>query len=1086
MQRDNDLDPRKWLKEGSEAVSDFAGKVKDFVINLADLKKIKNAILKHAADLPGFTLLTVILEKNPITNAKVERTGENYLQGLIEVIPFVGKKISQAFQNHKIYAKATAWLKPEFQQINHIGSSIAAALETFFTGETIVDFVTDPGGAWEKVKADFKTPVDQIKTFVKGLVPKIITLIRESILRPVGEYVRKEIKGYPLLCSVLGKDPITDEEAPQDASAFIGRFLIFIDQAETWKNLQKANTVEQAGAWWEGKKQELKGKVSQVTQKFANVYKLLTDIKHLIDLAAVFKEVRGIFDFPGQFISWGASAVWELVLIIFEGVAPPVAKQLKRAGGVIRSIVDNPGPFASNLVLAGKQGLRQFVSRFPQHLKAAFIEWLTGGLAGAGIYIPQSFSIKEIIKLVLSVLGVTWGSIRIKLAAKIGEKKVARMESKVPFVQQLVSEGPVAAWQQFKAKMGNVKGMIIDGVISFVVERIIIAAVEKLVAALVPVAGGVIEVFRGIYGTYVYIRDNIGQMGEVLAAYTNSIVAIAQGQVGAAAKRVEKALASSLVLVIKFMAMLARFGKVGKVITRVVKRVGGRVKAAKQAVVKRLQKIWKKVRGTLGKLFGKKKGKRKGKKKDKKKLLSPEKVKDLVYATMGRPTKAKEPKAALAEKKRQARRLIAKYKGKLKKGRLKIKVTDRSVQDVEKDAAVDFAVSASPGKRGEAKVPIDKDKEKKKIINRVVKAMRRPTKAKTAEEALKEKQDQALRLKAKFQPKLKKGTLRIDITDRSAKDVEKDATVDFAVSASQTTRGKAKTEIPEDIWKPHREKITHIKKLLNQSNREYNDAKKIKKQYTESQIKSLSPTPIRQGKVIKEVQFDKCWHCNTKDRLTTTWINDHIPPRCIRSIPEITALYKRVNPTVTENEYVQCYSCKERQATVTKELMELFYASEQYPQCYNNAINNGVQEFKLQIGRKKYGPIEVEEEQRTRWTRTQITLNLERALSDLYIKPGPYTPKTTEQPTIQCHHCGAEIPADKYEVDHMPPNAITKALKEIYGDAPRQRLLPNCPQHAREQGGELGKITQYIKSIKTYMRINKISKLKLQEELKKP
>ena len=55
------------------------------------------------------------------------------------------------------------------------------------------------------------------------------------------------------------------------------------------------------------------------------------------------------------------------------------------------------------------------------HLKTALIKWITGPLGEAGVYIPKSFSLLEIVKLVLSVLGLTWQNIRTKLLKIIPE-----------------------------------------------------------------------------------------------------------------------------------------------------------------------------------------------------------------------------------------------------------------------------------------------------------------------------------------------------------------------------------------------------------------------------------------------------------------------------------------------------------------------------------------------------------------------------------------------------------------------------------------------------------------------------------------
>jgi hypothetical protein len=85
----------------------------------------------------------------------------------------------------------------------------------------------------------------------------------------------------------------------------------------------------------------------------------------------------------------------------------------------------------------------------------------------------------------------------------------------------------------------------------------------------------------------------------------------------------------------------------------------------------------------------------------------------------------------------------------------------------------------------------------KQVVSRVLREMKRPTKADTPAAALSEKKAQAASLIGKYQPQLKKGTLKIAILDTNAGDVEKNSAVDFDVAASPGR--KAKAPVPLDV-----------------------------------------------------------------------------------------------------------------------------------------------------------------------------------------------------------------------------------------------------------------------------------------------
>ena len=75
----------------------------------------------------------------------------------------------------------------------------------------------------------------------------IVQLIKDAILKPLAG-LAKNTPGYDLLCTVMGKDPITGDPVPQDAEALVGGFLKFIGEGETWDKIQKANALPRISA----------------------------------------------------------------------------------------------------------------------------------------------------------------------------------------------------------------------------------------------------------------------------------------------------------------------------------------------------------------------------------------------------------------------------------------------------------------------------------------------------------------------------------------------------------------------------------------------------------------------------------------------------------------------------------------------------------------------------------------------------------------------------------------------------------------------------------------------------------------------
>ena len=260
---------------------------------------------------------------------------------------------------------------------------------------------------------------------------------------------------------------------------------------------------------------------------------------------------------------------------------------LKKAGGALHTILQNPIAFAGHLVAAAKLGFQQFAANFGTHLKTSLVGWLTGALSGAGIYIPQALSLAEIGKFVLSVLGITWTKIRamiVKALGPTGETIMKAMETGFDVVVALVKGGPAAAWEVIKDKLGDLKDMVLSAILGFVEEKVVKAAVTKLLSLLSPV-GAFIQAIIGIYNTVMFFVERLKQIAAVVAAFIDSIAAIASGAIGAAAARVESTLSGLLTLVISFLARIAGLGGVTDFIVAKIKALQERVEKALETAV---------------------------------------------------------------------------------------------------------------------------------------------------------------------------------------------------------------------------------------------------------------------------------------------------------------------------------------------------------------------------------------------------------------------------------------------------------------------------------------------------------------------
>jgi hypothetical protein len=565
------------------------------------ISNILDKLASLANNIPGFRMFTIVLGVNPVNMSSVPRTAANILRAAVEIIPG-GGLITAALEGYGIFDKIGTWVEQQINSLGMVGSAIRDALMSFLHSISLTDLVPwNLGKLADRALDTLAAPARQVKNFVVNLATDILNFIKDALLVPVAA-LAQGTRGYDLLKAIIGKDPVTGDPVPRSAETLIPGFLKLIGEEETWQNMQKSNAIPRAWAWFQGAVDSVLGFVKEFPALVVSTIKSLT-LSDVFPPTGVFAKVGKAFgDFIGRFISWIGTALWNLLEIIFQVVSPGAWEYIQKTGAALKSILKNPLPFVGNLIKAAKGGFDAFAGNFGNHLKAGLIAWLTGALEG--VYIPQSFALPELVKFVLSVLGLTWGNIRPKLVRATNETAVKAMEAGFTLVVTLVTKGPAAFWEQLKGQLASLRDQVIGGITDLVINLIVTKAIPKVVAMFIPGAG-FIGLIISIYDTVMTFVNRLKQIIAAVTAFIDSIVAIAAGNIGAAVKKVESVLARLLSLAIAFLFGFAGLGKVADKVMGVIKKIRAPIDKAIDAliawVVNMAKKLFAKVFGRDGK-----------------------------------------------------------------------------------------------------------------------------------------------------------------------------------------------------------------------------------------------------------------------------------------------------------------------------------------------------------------------------------------------------------------------------------------------------------------------------------------------------
>jgi hypothetical protein len=143
----------------------------------------------------------------------------------------------------------------------------------------------------------------------------------------------------------------------------------------------------------------------------------------------------------------------------------------------------------------------------------------------------------------------------------------------------LVIRGDFAAfWQKIKEKISNLKEMIIQGIVDWIMEEVVGAVMAQLVTTADPTGiSEAIMLMIDIYRTIKTVVEYMRQILEMVQKMLDSILNIAAGVLQPAADLIEEAMDFGMPVVIGFLANLAGIGNAGQKIKDVIKTIREKV-----------------------------------------------------------------------------------------------------------------------------------------------------------------------------------------------------------------------------------------------------------------------------------------------------------------------------------------------------------------------------------------------------------------------------------------------------------------------------------------------------------------------------
>lgn len=393
------------------------------------------------------------------------------------------------------------------------------------------------------------------------------------------------------------------------------------------------------------------------------------------ELASIFEKfLRFIMDALLKFFTWALKAA---------GLnSAGLIKHLKKAADGFTWIITHPIQFLGRLISAVGDGFKSFGNNIREHLTNGLVDWLTGAMGEAAVQVPAKWDAQGALQFVLSVAGLTWGSIRKRLVKHIPEKVIAYGEQSVALVQKVINEGPIAMWEYIKAEAAELKTKVFDSIKGMLAVELVKKGVLTLTSFLIPGAGWV-RAILAIYDTVMFFLENIRRIFQLVMEVIGTFATIASNNLSGASQAIERSMAMTLPIIFSFMARLLRLGSLSRKVLDVIKKL-------RKPIDKLLDRIVK----FFVKLLSRKKKKKGDPKKNKEEAKHKQYANEMKQA-MEKPSKESKGPKIYEDKKDQAKKLEKKYNAKLV-GKIKASIQLEPFSGGKKDGDFDFKIRIAP------------------------------------------------------------------------------------------------------------------------------------------------------------------------------------------------------------------------------------------------------------------------------------------------------------------------------------------------------------------------------------------------------
>ncbi|WP_051315149.1 eCIS core domain-containing protein [Algoriphagus terrigena] len=290
---------------------------------------VREGLARFASYIPGYSLLCVIIGYNPLLGEAVERNATNLIGGLLGLIPVFGTLLFNKLNELGIIESALTWVESEMASLDLTTGRLERTLEQAWDEASVFS-------GWDENMAVLDRTFGQlyrnIVSFAGRIQDKVFELIKEALMTAL-KALADTFPGYPLLCKLLGQDPLTGEEITSTTAEKIEAFLILIGKEQELERMQAEGTIQKTADWIDAELAALNFSFTEVKGLFDEAWNAFS-LEDLRDPVAAFNRTVAIFTpFTTRVFTFAANVAIKVLEFIKEALLAQLSAYAREQQG---------------------------------------------------------------------------------------------------------------------------------------------------------------------------------------------------------------------------------------------------------------------------------------------------------------------------------------------------------------------------------------------------------------------------------------------------------------------------------------------------------------------------------------------------------------------------------------------------------------------------------------------------------------------------------------------------------------------------------------------------------------------------------